>query len=92
MGTDTMDPAEQKAQLNEQLKDYISEWKSQRQKEEEELQKLKEKQAKRKEIRAEQEKKLNQQNKILKDETSHGIFRMFPRPCDLRVFLLKCRL
>ena len=63
MGTDTMDPAEQKAQLNEQLKDYISEWKSQRQKEEEELQKLKEKQAKRKEIRAEQEKKLNQQKK-----------------------------
>ena len=33
-----------------------------------------------------------EQNKILKDETSHGIFRMFPRPCDLRVFLLKCRL
>ena len=57
------DPAEQKAQLNDQLKEYISEWKMQRQKEEEELQKLKEKQAKRKEIRAEQEKKLNQQKK-----------------------------
>ena len=33
-----------------------------------------------------------EQNKILKDETSHGIFRMFPRPCDLRVSLLKCKL
>jgi len=63
MGADTADPAEQKAQLNEQLKEYISEWKLQRHKEEEELQKLKEKQAKRKEIRAEQEKKLNQQKK-----------------------------
>merc|ERR1712241_373508 len=57
------DPAEQKAQLNEQLKEYISEWELQRHKEEEELQKLKEKQAKRKEIRAEQEKKLNEQKK-----------------------------
>merc|ERR1712218_134041 len=57
------DPAEQKAQLNESLKEYISEWRKTREKEEEELQKLKEKQAKRKEIRAEQEKKLNQQKK-----------------------------
>merc|ERR1712029_351061 len=57
------DPAEQKAQLNEQLKEYISEWRKTREKEEEELKKLKEKQAKRKEIRAEQEKKLNQQKK-----------------------------
>ena len=63
MAGDTVDPAEQKAQLNDQLKEYISEWKLQRHKEEEELQKLKEKQAKRKEIRAEQEKKLNQQKK-----------------------------
>merc|ERR1711973_1008665 len=63
MGGEMADPAEQKAQLNDQLKEYISEWKMQRQKEEEELQKLKEKQAKRKEIRAEQEKKLNQQKK-----------------------------
>merc|ERR1712218_649106 len=57
------DPAEQKAQLNESLKEYISEWRKTREKEEEELQKLKEKQAKRKEIRAEQEKKLNAQKK-----------------------------
>merc|ERR1712183_944322 len=63
MGSDTVDPAEQKAQLNDQLKEYISEWRKTREKEEEELQKLKEKQAKRKEIRAEQEKKLNQQKK-----------------------------
>ena len=60
---DTMDPLEQKAQLNESLKEYIVEWKKTREAEEEELQKLKEKQAKRKEIRAEQEKKLNQHKK-----------------------------
>jgi len=60
------DPAEEakhKAQLNDQLKEYIAEWRKTREKEEEELKKLKEKQAKRKEIRAEQEKKLNQQKK-----------------------------
>merc|ERR1712024_244542 len=62
-GAETDDTAARKAELNDQLKEYISEWKSQRQKEEEELQKLKEKQAKRKEIRAEQEKKLNAQKK-----------------------------
>merc|ERR1711915_1103456 len=44
-------------------KEYISEWRKTREKEEEELKKLKEKQAKRKEIRAEQEKKINQQKK-----------------------------
>jgi len=63
MGGDTVDPAEQKAQLNESLKEYISEWRKTREAEEEELQKLKEKQAKRKEIRLEQEKKLNAQKK-----------------------------
>jgi len=57
------DQAARKEELNSQLKEYISEWRKQREKEEEELQKLKEKQAKRKEIRAEQEKKLNQQKK-----------------------------
>merc|ERR1712187_1068846 len=44
-------------------KEYISEWRKTREKEEDELSKLKEKQAKRKEIRAEQEKKLNQQKR-----------------------------
>merc|ERR1719507_2433389 len=61
----------QKGELDEQLRDYINEWRKQREKEEEELKRLeeeelkrlKEKQAKRKEIRAEQEKKLNQQKK-----------------------------
>merc|ERR1711988_1933206 len=52
-----------KGELDEQLKEYINEWRKQRAKEEEELKKLKDKQAKRKEIRAEQEKKLAQQKK-----------------------------
>merc|ERR1712149_126639 len=47
----------QKGELDEQLREYINEWRKQRGKEEEELKRLKEKQAKRKEIRAEQEKK-----------------------------------
>merc|ERR1712180_388345 len=53
----------QKGELDEQLREYINEWRKQRGKEEEELKRLKEKQAKRKEIRAEQEKKLSQQKK-----------------------------
>merc|ERR1712141_609481 len=53
----------QKGELDEQLRDYINEWRKQREKEEEELKRLKEKQAKRKENRAEQEKKLAQQKK-----------------------------
>eukprot|EP00092_Neocalanus_flemingeri_P034728 GFUD01037790.1.p1 GENE.GFUD01037790.1~~GFUD01037790.1.p1 ORF type:complete len:382 (+),score=173.03 GFUD01037790.1:97-1146(+) len=52
-----------KSELDEQLKEYISEWRKTREKEEEELKRLKDKQAKRKEIRAEQEKKLSQQKK-----------------------------
>merc|ERR1712244_141715 len=52
-----------KGELDEQLREYINEWRTQRGKEEEELKRLKEKQAKRKEIRAEQEKKLAQQKK-----------------------------
>merc|ERR1712013_806521 len=63
MASDPAEEAKHKAQLNEQLKEYISEWRKTREKEEVELKKLKEKQAKRKEIRAEQEKKLNQQKK-----------------------------
>ena len=54
----------EKGQLDEQLREYINEWRTQRGKEEEELKRLKEKQAKRKEIRAEQEKKLAQQKKV----------------------------
>merc|ERR1712105_535287 len=52
-----------KGELDNQLKEYINEWRKQRAKEEEELKRLKDKQAKRKEIRAEQEKKLAQQKK-----------------------------
>jgi troponin T len=40
-----------KGELDEQLKEYINEWRKQRAKEEEELHRMKEKQAKRKEIR-----------------------------------------
>merc|ERR1711992_405859 len=54
------DDVKRKEELNNQLKEYISEWRKTREKEEDELSKLKEKQAKRKEIRLEQEKKLNQ--------------------------------
>ena len=50
-----------KGELDEQLMEYINDWRKQRSKEEEELKRLKEKQAKRKEVRAEQEKKLAQQ-------------------------------
>jgi len=56
-----------KGELDEQLREYINEWRKQRAKEEEELKRLKEKQAKRKEIRAEQEKKLAAQKKEEED-------------------------
>merc|ERR1711936_1374581 len=56
-----------------QLKEYIGQWREERQKEEAELTRLKEKQAKRKEIRAEQEKamakkKKEEEDKIRKEE------------------------
>merc|ERR1712170_234322 len=60
MGRMADDEAKRKEELNNQLKEYISEWRKTREKEEDELSKLKEKQAKRKEIRLGQEKKLNQ--------------------------------
>merc|ERR1712095_30064 len=53
-----MGEAKRKEELNNSLKEYISEWRKTREKEEDELSKLKEKQAKRKEIRLEQEEKL----------------------------------
>merc|ERR1712226_445705 len=46
-----------KGEMNEQLREYISQWREERTKEEAELKRLKDKQAARKEIRAEQEKK-----------------------------------
>jgi len=53
----------QMTELDEQLQEYIAEWRKQRQKEEEELYKLKEKQAKRKILREEEEKQLMQQKR-----------------------------
>merc|ERR1712243_206432 len=62
-----------KAEMNDQLKEYISQWREERTKEEAELKRLKDKQAARKEIRAEQEKKLAaakraEEEKIKKEE------------------------
>merc|ERR1719446_1501404 len=51
------------SELDEQLSEYIAEWRKQRQKEEDELNKLKDKQAKRKVLRAEEETKLTEQKK-----------------------------
>ena len=56
-----------KNELNEQLKEYINQWRDERSKEEEELRRLKEKQSKRKEIRAEQEKELARKKKEEED-------------------------
>merc|ERR1712110_1300185 len=66
-----------KDELNTQLKDYITQWRDERSKEEEELKRLKEKQAKRKEIRAEQEKKAAEQKraeelKLKREEEEKG--------------------
>merc|ERR1712121_485475 len=55
-----------RAEIDEQLKDYIVEWRVQREKEEKELISLKEKQVKRKAIRQEQEQKLEAQKKAEK--------------------------
>ncbi|KAK3883201.1 hypothetical protein Pcinc_012465, partial [Petrolisthes cinctipes] len=51
------------SELDEQLAEYIAEWRKQRAKEEDELRRLKDKQAKRKVLRAEEEKKLTEQKK-----------------------------
>merc|ERR1719385_156330 len=53
----------QKNELNEQLKDYINQWREERAKEEAELKRLKDKQAARKEIRAEQDRLQAQRKK-----------------------------
>jgi troponin T, fast skeletal muscle len=54
---------QKRSDLDEQLKEYIMEWRKQRSKEEDELKKLKEKQAKRKVSRAEEEQRLAQRKK-----------------------------
>merc|ERR1712010_410232 len=53
----TAEDLEKKSEMNNQLREYISQWRDERSKEEAELKRLKDKQAARKEIRAEQEKK-----------------------------------
>ncbi|KAF2894680.1 hypothetical protein ILUMI_11495 [Ignelater luminosus] len=54
---------QKRSDLDEQLREYITEWRKQRAKEEEDLKKLKEKQAKRKVTRAEEERKLAERKK-----------------------------
>lgn len=54
---------QKRSELDEQLKDYITEWRKQRNKEEDELKRLKEKQAKRKVTRAEEEQRMAQRKK-----------------------------
>ena len=57
-----------KTELDEQLKEYISEWRKNRENEEEELKRMKEKQLRRKEIRAEQDRVIAQQKKDEEDQ------------------------
>merc|ERR1712098_722947 len=66
----------QKNELNEQLKDYINQWRDERAKEEAELKRLKDKQAARKEIRAEQDRLQAQKKKEDFPENPHQA----PRP------------
>lgn len=54
---------EKRSDLDDQLKEYILEWRKQRSKEEDELKKLKEKQAKRKVSRAEEEQRMAQRKR-----------------------------
>lgn len=54
---------QKRSDLDEQLKEYINEWRKQRAKEEDELKKLKDKQAKRKVSRAEEEQRMAQRKK-----------------------------
>lgn len=54
---------QKRSDLDDQLKEYINEWRKQRSKEEDELKKLKEKQAKRKVTRAEEEQRMAQRKK-----------------------------
>merc|ERR1712200_145127 len=53
----TAEDQQKKSEMNDQLREYVSQWRDERAKEEAELKRLKDKQAARKEICAEQEKK-----------------------------------
>merc|ERR1712172_426295 len=59
----TAEDLAKKSEMNDQLREYITQWRDERSKEEAELKRLKDKQAARKEIRAEQEKKQAAQRK-----------------------------
>ena len=72
--------AKQKEALNATLKEYISEWRATREKEEEELKKLKEKQAKRKEIRSEQVDEVTQQE-VDEKQAAVDALEMDPLTC-----------
>merc|ERR1712012_351850 len=59
----TAEDQQKKSEMNDQLREYISQWRDERAKEEAELKRLKDKQAARKEIRAEQKKEAEAQAK-----------------------------
>merc|ERR1712184_207287 len=64
MGTmATAEDLQKKSEMNDQLREYISQWRDERAKEEAELKRLKDKQAARKEIRAEQDRLQAQKKK-----------------------------
>merc|ERR1711936_996265 len=64
----TAEDQQKKSEMNDQLREYISQWRDERAKEEAELKRLKDKQAARKEIRAEQEKKQAAEKKAEDDK------------------------
>merc|ERR1712012_1473152 len=66
----TAEDRQKKSEMNDQLREYISQWRDERAKEEAELKRLKDKQAARKEIRAEQEKKQAAQKRAEEERIS----------------------
>merc|ERR1712012_73004 len=73
----TAEDQQKKSEMNDQLREYISQWRDERAKEEAELKRLKDKQAARKEIRAEQEKKQAAQKRAEEE-------RIKSYPCNKR--------
>merc|ERR1712012_784614 len=68
----TAEDRQKKSEMNDQLREYISQWRDERAKEEAELKRLKDKQAARKEIRAEQEKKQAAQKRAEEERIKKG--------------------
>merc|ERR1719422_413989 len=64
----TAEDQQKKSEMNDQLREYISQWRDERAKEEAEPKRLKDKQAARKEIRAEQEKKQMEEDERKRQE------------------------